>query len=450
MRTIYRIALLAGLLALAANLAVIGFIYWRTYDEAAATLQRQVVHENLVLQQIYRSGGGKPLISGIDDTIDADDPQAVAAVLNQSGATIYGNIAALVSPDLLSQGYHTGLVRMTGDMTAHESGLYVHPLAGGHWLVSGRIAGEGLAFRTTLERSLLIGAALSLLLGGLCGALVARYVSTRVERIVEVAQQIGEGDLSQRIPVHPTRDPFEGLGRQINAMLDRIQLLMNELRMLTDSLAHDLRSPVGRLRAAADAAIAAPTEQQRDALLGNVIQQSDSLMRILTTILEIGRTESFASRSQFALFDAARLCAELAEMYEPVAEEAGVDLRFAGAGEAMLNGHRQLLAQAISNLVENALKYAADGGSISISARTAGGHLHIDVADRGPGIPADQRAAAFKRFGRLDESRSNEGAGLGLTLAQSIAHLHGGQLVLDDGDPGLIARLELPLAEAQN
>jgi signal transduction histidine kinase len=444
MRTSYRIALLAGLLALAANLALIGFIHWRTYDEAASTLQRQVSHQSLVLEQIYDAGGPKSLFDAIDGTVGPDDPQAIAAVLGNDGKLVTGNVAALITPGLLSEGFHTGIVRLSGDKTAHESGVYLHRLDGDRWLLSGRVAGEGLALRNTLERSLLIGAVLSLLLGALCGLLVARYVAQRVADIVHVAERIGDGDLSQRIPVGPARDPFESLGTQINAMLDRIQLLMGELRMLTDSLAHDLRSPVGRLRAAAERAIAAPDEQQRDLLLGNVIQQSDALMRILTTVLEIGRTESFASRSQFTKFDAAGLCAELAEMYEPVAEEAGAELQWDAAGTAVIDGHRQLLAQAISNLIENALKYGTPGGHISLRTGENADHVTIEVADRGPGIPAAQRAAAVRRFGRLDESRSTAGAGLGLTLAQSIAHLHGGELVLADAGPGLIARLQLP------
>lgn len=446
MRTSYRIALLAGLLALAANLAVIGFIHWRTYDEAAATLQRQVSHQSQVLEQIYGSGGAKSLFDAIDGTVGPDDPQAIAAVLNGNGGLVTGNVAALVSPGLLSDGFHTGLVRLTGDKTAHESGVYLHRLTGDRWLLSGRVAGEGFALKNTLERSLLIGAALSILLGGLSGLLVARYVAQRVADIAHVAERIGEGDLSQRIPVRAARDPFESVGTQINGMLDRIQLLMGELRMLTDSLAHDLRSPVGRLRAAAERAIAAPDEQQRDQLLGNVIQQSDALMRILTTVLEIGRSESFASRSQFVEFDAAELCTEIAEMYEPVAEEAGVELSWTANGAATINGHRQLLAQALSNLIENALKYAADGGLISLRVAAHENNVRIEVADRGAGILPAQRAAAFKRFGRLDESRSTAGAGLGLTLAQSIAHLHGGELFLDDAMPGLVARLELPAA----
>jgi signal transduction histidine kinase len=280
--------------------------------------------------------------------------------------------------------------------------------------------------------------------------LVARYVGLRVRSISEVAARIGGGDMDQRIPVRQSGDAFETLARQINAMLDRIGRLMDELRMLTDTLAHDLRSPVGRLRSAADAALVATSREELDQLFGKIIQESDSLMRILTTILEIGRTESFAGRNQFTSFDAADLGAELAEMYEPLGEEDGASVKFEKSGLHFdFRGHRQLLAQALSNLIENAFNYAASGGPITVFVKRSRDRLQMGVADRGPGIPADQREQACSRFGRLDSSRSRGGAGLGLTLVRSIAHLHNGELVLDDAGPGLIAMLDLPAPNDQ-
>jgi len=222
--------------------------------------------------------------------------------------------------------------------------------------------------------------------------------------------------------------------------------LMEELRMVTDSLAHDLRSPVGRLRSAAHAAAEATDPAERDQQLTSVVRQADSLMRILTTALEISRSEAFTSRSQFSRFDVGQLGAELSEMYEPVAEEAGAALRFHQPEQpAELFGHRQLIAQAISNLVENAIRYGASGGNIDVTVGEDGKRLALSVADHGPGIPEDRRAEALRRFGRLDSSRSEEGAGLGLALVRAIAHLHDGELVLEDNHPGLIAVLNLPM-----
>ncbi len=297
-----------------------------------------------------------------------------------------------------------------------------------------------------LEDSLPIAVALSILLGLVCGGIVAQYVGRRVRSIAMVADRVTAGDFEQRVRPSQSRDAFDRLGQQINEMLDRISALMEELRMVTDSIAHDLRSPVSRLQAAAQAAAETSEPAERDQQLSNVVRQADSLMRILTTVLEISRSEALTSRSQFAWFDVGQLGAELSEMYEPVAEEAGTALRFdRPAAPVELFGHRQLIAQAISNLIENAIRYGAKGGEIEVRVGRHSALLDIAVADHGPGIPAERRSEALRRFGRLDSSRSEEGAGLGLALATAIAHLHDGKLKLDDNRPGLLATLELPL-----
>ena len=322
----------------------------------------------------------------------------------------------------------------------------MHELSRGRWLVTGRIAGEGLAIRDTLERSLLIALIVAGLLGLLCGLILAHYVGQRIGDIARVADRISARDLSQRVPVSNADDAFDRLGRQINAMLDRISALMQELRLLTDSLAHDLRSPVSRLRAAAHAAAEAVDPNEQEELLGRVIRQADSLMRILTTVLEISRSEALTGRKQFSWFDVGELAAELAEMYDPLADERGVSLVYdRPAWPVPLFGHRQLLAQAISNLIENAIRYGASGGRIKVRVEPTERNIRIEIADRGPGIPRERREEARRRFGRLDTSRSDEGAGLGLALAESIAHLHNGQLLLEDNGPGLLTVLVLPV-----
>jgi signal transduction histidine kinase len=233
---------------------------------------------------------------------------------------------------------------------------------------------------------------------------------------------------------------------QINAMLDRISTLMEELRILTDSLAHDLRSPASRLRAAAHAAAESEDPAEQEELLGSVVRNADALIRILTTILEISRSEALTGRNQFAWFDVGDLAAELTEMYDPLAEERGASLRFERPSRAVpLFGHRQLLAQALSNLLENAIRYGSAGGEIDVRVQPGEKQIRVEVADRGPGIPLDRHDEALKRFGRLDSSRSDEGAGLGLALAQSIAHLHEGELRLKDNRPGLLTSLDIPV-----
>ena len=447
MPTTLRIALLAGLLALLSNLAVIGFIYWRTHDEAVSTVHRQVIEQGKVLSDVYRTGGKAALDDAVEDTLTYGDPQTAVGLFDPHGREIMGNLAAVPSAaEPWREGYRNGLIRLRGQTTPREGAIVTEKLANGQWVVTGRIFGEGLALRETLESSLLIGLFFAGLLGLLCGGILAQYVGQRIAGITEVADRISARDLSQRVPLTGTGDAFDRLGGQINAMLDRISALREELRLLTDSLAHDLRSPVSRLRTAAHAAAETADPKEQEELLGRVIRQADSLMRILSAVLEISRSEALTGRNQFAWFDAGELSAELTEMYEPLAEEQGASLKFERPDRATpLYGHRQLLAQAISNLLENAIRYGSSGGEIRVGVQPNESELRIEVADRGPGIVEARRGEALRRFGRLDSSRSDEGAGLGLALAQAIAHLHSGKLMLEDNHPGLRTIMTLPL-----
>jgi signal transduction histidine kinase len=449
--TTLRIALLAGLLALLSNLAVIGFIYFRTHDEAVVTLHQQVLEQAKVLADVYRSGGKPALDDAVEDTMTYGDPQTVIALIAPGGRELLGNLETRPATVLPRQeGYRNTLIRVRGQTTPREAALVIHRLPTGNWLVSGRIAGEGFAIRDTLERSLLIALVVAALLGLICGLILANYVGQRIGDIATVADRIGARDLSRRVPLSGAGDAFDRLGEQINAMLDRITGLMEELRLLTDSLAHDLRSPVSRLRSAAHAAAEAEDPGEQEELLGSVIRQADALMRILTAVLEISRSEALTGRKQFNWFDVGELAAELAEMYDPLADEKGARLEFdRPARPVPLFGHRQLLAQAVSNLIENAIRYGASGGEIRIRVHPGERQIRIEVGDRGPGIPANRRAEARRRFGRLDSSRSDEGAGLGLALAESIAHLHEGRLALEDNGPGLLTVLELPVHAQQ-
>lgn len=446
MPTTVRIALLAGLLGLVSNLIVLGFIQWRTHDEAVSEQRRQVIEQGIVLADVYRTGGMPALTDGIEDTVTYGDQQTAAGLFDTGGRQVVGNLAALPrAKGALREGYQTALIRIDHQTTQREAAIVAHRLPRGEWLISGRIVGYGLALRETLERSLLIALVVAIALGLVCGVILAQFVGRRIGRIVAVTDRISARDLTRRIPLSSGGDPFDRLSQQINEMLDRITGLMDELRMVTDSLAHDLRSPVSRLRSAAHSAAETADPAERDQQLASVVRQADSLMRILTTVLEISRSEALTSRSQFSAFDVGALGAELSEMYEPVAEEAGAALRFRRPEHPIeLFGHRQLIAQAVSNLVENAIRYGAAGEAIDVTVGDDGRQLSIAVADHGPGIPAERREEALRRFGRLDSSRSQEGAGLGLALARAIAHLHGGELMLEDNGPGLIAVLRLP------
>lgn len=434
------------LLALLSNLALIGFIHFRTHDDALGTLRQRVTEQADVLAFVHASGGRKALTDAIRHGL-ADDPALILALMDSRGRILTGNLAAPPRADPRIGGYQSGLLSVGRPPRLKEAGFVVRSFPNDSWLVSGRTFDERLTLQRTLQRSLIVALLLSLLLGVACGVLIARYVGMRVEAIVRAVDDIGDGDLSRRAPVAGGKDAFDRLSVRINRMLDRIAGLMDELRLVTDGLAHDLRSPVGRLRSRIERALAVDDEAQRDVLLAGVIDEADALTRMLTTVMEITRSEAMTGRKRFAPIDPAALVGELAEMYEPLAEEAGVRLRVAIDGPpAAFMGHRQLLAQAMSNLVDNALKHGAAGGQVTLSAGSAGpGMVRLGVADRGPGIAPADHAEALRRFGRLDSSRSTPGAGLGLALASAVAHLHGGRLALADAGPGLAATILLPL-----
>ena len=445
MPTTLRIALLTGLLALASNLAVIGFIYWHTHDTTIDDLKRETVDETRALTEIYQFGGDEAVRSEVAATAAAGKPDELIALANARHQPIAGNIdPGSLAKVAFRPGTQILALARTGDRRSHDAVIQVRSL-GGLWLISGRQSEGGLALRELLERSLLIGSALALVLGAFSAGLTARFVVRRIRDIADVTEGFSRGDFSRRAAVGRGGDAFAALAGQINRMLDRIATLMDELKALSDSLAHDLRSPVGRLRVAADAALQTNDPAERQQLLGSILRQSDALMRILTTVLEIGKSESLIARNQFELFDPCALVAEVAEMYEPLTEDRG--LRFALRAPSSVQplfGHRQLIAQALSNLIENALTYGAAGGEITLTLDDRPDSVSIGVADRGPGIARDQRATARARFGRLDPSRSVHGAGLGLTLVEAIAHAHGGKLVLCDNSPGLVAEVVIP------
>ncbi|MDB5716087.1 MAG: sensor histidine kinase [Sphingomonadales bacterium] len=441
--TTARVALLSILLALLTNFALLGFIRVTTQDDAMATMRLRVSSDADVLRDTAASGNRPALTAAILDAIH-DDPHVFIGLIDGRGRVAVGNITRDQLPARLTDmDFHSADVRRSPRGHVVSVGYTIRPALGGGWIITGREFDQHLALQDTLERSLFLAFVLSIAMGVISGALIARYVGSRVETIARVVDEVGAGDLSRRATVGKSGDAFDQLSSRINSMLDRLALLMSELRMLTDTLAHDLRSPVGRLRARIEAALTVTDEAQRDQLLGGVLAEADNLTRMLTTVLEIGRSEAQTARSQFLDLDPAALIAELGEMYEPLAEEKGVALSVDAVPMKMVSAHRQLLAQALSNLVDNALSYGA-GAAVSLSAFDDGAFVRLTVADSGPGIAMSDMAEARRRFGRLDASRGKPGAGLGLSLAEAVAHLHGGRLELADNGPGLAATLILP------
>jgi signal transduction histidine kinase len=294
------------------------------------------------------------------------------------------------------------------------------------------------------------------IIGTLGGLWIARRVLHRVDAINANAQTIVAGDLSGRLPLAGTGDELDRLVQNLNSMLDRICELMAGLKEVSDNIAHDLRTPLTRLRNGAEEALrfAQSPEAYRGAL-EKVIEESDRLIQIFDALLMIARAEAGTGREGMADFDAATVTQDVAELYEPVAEDRGIMLAIATEPNLVSHGSRELISQTLANLVDNALKYGnptADGieephaALVELAASRHGDMIEIAVADKGPGIAEKDRSRVLERFVRLENSRSRPGSGLGLSLAAAVMRLHNGTLRIEDNKPGLRVVLAIPAA----
>jgi signal transduction histidine kinase len=227
-------------------------------------------------------------------------------------------------------------------------------------------------------------------------------------------------------------------------MLARIQALVEELRLVTDALAHDLRSPLTRMRASVEKAMTEGSEDARRHAIEAISNEIDLMLRMIAGTLEISRTEAGMGLENFGAFDLGALTRDLCEMYQPLAEEKGVSIEVDKPREMKFFGNRELIGQAVSNLIDNALKYGSGGASIRVGVDESDISVLLWVADRGSGIPAHRREEALRKYRRLDQARATDGSGLGLALVRAVARLHGGELILEDNDPGLRAVIRLP------
>jgi signal transduction histidine kinase len=328
---------------------------------------------------------------------------------------------------------------------------------GGLTLVVGRDIEDLRRFAWTMGRlglwSVIILSALGI--GG--GLLISRSVLRRIEVVNDTTRTIMAGDLSRRIPLNGSGDELDRLAESLNAMLGRIEELMAALREVSDNIAHDLKTPLNRLRNRAEAALrtADAPATYRDGLV-KTIEEADELIKTFNSLLLIARLEGGAVAESMERLNPASIIADVAELYEPVADEAGLSLSVAAEPGLSLTANRELVSQAVANLVDNAIKYSPDGrgrtgngagaAPIRIVLKRVADAIEIAVADRGPGVAPEDRQRALQRFVRLEKSRSRPGSGLGLSLVAAVARLHGGSIRLEDNAPGLRAVLQLPVA----
>lgn len=438
--------------------SLVGYFAWNTRRLITEQITTTVDAETAEITSIYNRRGLRGLVFTIENRALRPGSD-LYLVTTPTGRAIAGNVGALAPGVIATLGWSETAYRRLDDQdkSDHRALVRVSEVGGGFRLLIGRDLDERRRMFGIVAKAAQWSILVVIFLGIAGGIFVARRVLRRIDAMTGTTQRIMTGDLSGRLPVGRSGDELDRLAENLNAMLERIEALMMGLKEVSDNIAHDLKTPLTRLRNRAEEALAkSASEAEYRAALERTIEESDGLIRTFNALLMIARAESGQVRGNMDDFDAAEVAGGIHELYEPLAEDDGMSLRLKTA-PAPLHGNRELIGQALANLVENAIKYgksdspaqagavvSLDVRQITIEARREADTVLLSVADHGPGIPAADRKHAVERFVRLDTSRSQPGSGLGLSLASAVATLHGGELRLSDAHPGLVATLAIP------
>ncbi len=433
--------------------SVIAYTAWHTRELIQNQVAIDLDREMRFLSDQYRVGGIQRLVHVLDRR--ARRPaSSIFMLTNFQGEVLAANVADLSLGLLDKPGTRFTTYERVDDSgnglstRSHVAYVGVALLPGGYRLLVGRDIEERDTMRDLVARPAQWAVLLIVVLGLAGSIFVTRRVMKRIDAMTATSATIMAGDLSGRLAVDGTGDEFDRLALSLNAMLERIETLMVGLKEVSDNIAHDLKTPLTRLRNGAEEALRSGRSEEdlRDALI-TTIEESDGLIRTFDGLLMIARAEAGQARSMMSDVDLADIAENVSELYEPLADEQGLDLTVQ-VEPMTVHGVRELLAQALSNLVDNAIKYgrSPDGarGHVCVTLVRVGQEAVLSVADNGPGISAADRTRVTDRFVRLEASRTLPGSGLGLALVSAVARLHGGHLELDDNQPGLIVRLHLP------
>jgi signal transduction histidine kinase len=320
----------------------------------------------------------------------------------------------------------------------------VFALPGGYRLLVGTDIHEREAFKSRIGWTLLASVLIVIAIGALLGAWMNRSVLRRVNAISAAGREIVEGNFSQRLPRSGSGDEFDSLAANLNEMLDRVEHLTGALRFVIDSTAHDLRGPLSRMRATIESGLRGADPEVRRPALEEALREADTLDGTLDSLLRIAQAQGGPASAEIVPLDLGQLAGEVVELYEPVAAERQIRLRAFVGEPATVRGSRQLLAHALANLIDNALKYTPPGGEVDVRVLRDADGLQLTVADSGPGIPAAERERALQRFVRLEAASQSPGSGLGLSLVAAVARMHHAGLALEDNRPGLRVVLRFP------
>jgi signal transduction histidine kinase len=418
-------------------------------QQMAQTISAQITG----LSEQYAQGGLVRLVMAIERR-SAAPGSSIYLVTTPAGESIAGNVAELPAGVLDNPGVVETPYRRPGDAAnAHHYALArIFRLPGGFRLLVGRDLEDRETLRNVIGRALAESLIWLIVIGTIGGIVVAMRVLRRVDAMSATARTIMRGDLSQRLPTTGSGDEFDRLAQNLNAMLERISALMTGVKEVSDNIAHDLKTPLTRIRNGAEQALrAARSPAEYRAALEQLIEEADGMIGVFNALLMIARAEAGSDRDGMEDFDLTETARDVGELYEPAAEAQGVALRVETDANLWVHGSRELISQALANLIENALKYGVPAESeptreIALRARRLGPDVEVSVSDRGPGVPAADRSRVLGRFVRLEGSRSQPGSGLGLSLAAAVIGMHDGSLRLEDNQPGLRVVILVPAA----
>jgi signal transduction histidine kinase len=440
---------------------LLAFIGWQSSVQIQRQQANDIDREVRVLQRIDAVQGIRALAFAVE-RISRQPGPGVYYLGDAAGQYLLGNVTDVPANVLIEPGiYSFDYERADPFVDPGQGGAADPPtrpgfavvrsveLSNGMRLVVGRDVVERRGFSAIIVQSFLFGVLGIILFSVIAGGVTARRVLKRIDTIRDTSTKIMSGNLSERVPVTKRNDEFDGLATNLNAMLDRIEQLLQGLKQVTDNVAHDLKTPLTRLRNQAESALReGASEETRQRALETTIAESDRLIQTFNALLMIARAEAGAPSGALADVDVSAVVADVAELYGPVAEDEGIVVETSIAEGVYLRANRELIGQAMVNLLENAVKYARPEGEgqgrITVGLRLHQGRVLIEVADNGPGIPAEDRKRVLERFVRLEKSRSEPGSGLGLSLVDAVTRLHGGEFRIEDNAPGVRAVIDLP------
>ncbi|MBX3477944.1 MAG: HAMP domain-containing histidine kinase [Brevundimonas sp.] len=463
-RTPFRLTLLFLALFAAAAGSVLAWVYVASAGEARARAEADVRTEVGVLASLYRARGVDALNQALVERTIRGGPH-LYLLMRPDRTAITGNVSeSPIEPAEDGSASQWSTFRLTdtdeeGRVRRRQAMGVEMKLTGGEILFVGQDIGDTEEYLNRLTQALWTAMLLVVLLGAGGGLIVSRNVERSMGRLNRVVHAVQNGDLKARAEVRRSGDELDELGAGLNQMLDRLEVSMASIRHAGDAIAHDLRSPLTRMRARLEVALIDAEAGRIDGVdaLQVALDEADALLKTFNTVLAIARLQAAAGRTPDpVVFDAADLAADMAELYEPAAEEKGMEFSAEIERGLTIEANRPFLAQALANLIDNAIKYTPAGGAVKLRARRrSSGEIEFSVTDTGPGVPAEDRERVIQRFVRLDNSRTEAGSGLGLSLVTAVLEAHAGRLMLDEGPgaydgfgPGLRVAMVLPPATA--